>query len=48
MVLRIYKGKGNQMECGSYRNINLLEHAVKVVERMFEYSIRQQIDILVD
>jgi len=33
------------MECGSYREIKLLEHAIKVVERIFEDRIRQQIDI---
>ena len=33
------------MECGSYRGIKLLEHAMKVVERIFEHKIRQQIDI---
>ena len=33
------------MECGSYRGIELLEHAMKVVERIFEHRIRQQIDI---
>jgi len=26
-VLPIYKGKGDPMECGSYRGIKLLEHA---------------------
>ena len=34
MVLPIYKGKGDPMECGSYRGIKLLEHAMKVVERI--------------
>jgi len=33
------------MECGSYRGIKLLEHAMKVVEMIFEYRILQQIDI---
>ena len=33
------------MECGSYRGIKLLEHAMKVVERIFEDRIWQQIDI---
>jgi len=33
------------MECGSYRGIKLLEHAMKVVERIFELRIRQQIEI---
>jgi len=31
------------MECGSYRGIKLLEHAMKVVKRTFEHRIRQQI-----
>ena len=33
------------MECGSFRGIKLLEHAMKVVERIFEHRIRQQIVI---
>jgi len=36
MVLPIYQGKEDPMECGSYRGIKLLEHAMKVVERIFE------------
>jgi len=41
----IYKGKGDPMECGSYRGIKLMEHAMTVVERIFEHRNRQQIDI---
>ena len=44
VVLPIYKGKGDPMECGSYREIKLFEHAMKVV-RIFEHRIRQQIVI---
>jgi len=33
------------MECGSYRGIKLLEHAMKVVERISEHRIRQQIKV---
>ena len=44
MVLPICKGKGDPMECGSYRGIKLLEHAIKVVG-IFEHRIRQQIEI---
>jgi len=33
------------MECGSYRGIKLLEHAMKVVEKTFEHRIRQQIEV---
>ena len=28
VVLPIYKGKGDPMQCGSYRGIKLLEHAM--------------------
>jgi len=33
------------MECGSYTGIKLLKHAMKVVEKIFEHRIRQQIYI---
>ena len=45
VVLPIYKGKGDPMECGYYRGIKLLEHAMKVVGRIFEHRIWQQIKI---
>ena len=45
VVLPSYKRKGDPMECGSCRGIKLLEHAMKVVERIFEHRIWQQIDI---
>ena len=44
LVLPIYKGKGDRMECGSYRGIKLLEHATKVAERIFEYRVRRWIE----
>ena len=45
MILSIYKEKGDPMECGSYRGIKLLEHAMKVVEGISEHRIWQQIEI---
>jgi len=33
------------MKCGSYRGIKLLKHAMKLVERIFEYRIRHHTDI---
>jgi len=45
VILPIYKGKGDPMECGSYRGIKLLEHAMKVVERIFEHRIWQHIEV---
>jgi len=41
VVSPIYKGKGDPMECGSYRGTKLLEHDMEVVERIFEDRIRQ-------
>ena len=45
VVLPIFKGTGDLMECGSYRGIKLLEHAMKVVGRIFEHRIWQQIKV---
>jgi len=45
VLLPVYVRKGVPMECGSYRGIKLLEHAMKMVERISEYRIWQQIDI---
>ena len=33
------------MECGSYRAKQLLEHAVKVIERVLERRIREKVKI---
>ena len=33
------------MECGSYRVIQLLEHAMKVIEHVFERRIREKVKI---
>ena len=33
VVVPIFKGKGDVMNCGAYRGVKLLEHAMKIVER---------------
>jgi len=46
VVLPIYKGKGNPIMCASYGGgIKLLEHAIKVVERIIEHRVWQQIEV---
>jgi len=40
-----FKEKGDPMECGSYRAIKLLEHAMKVIEHVFERRIREKVKI---
>jgi hypothetical protein len=44
-LVSIYKGKGDAMECGSYRGIKLLEHAMKVFERVIEARVRRRCEV---
>ena len=36
MIVPIFKGMGDVLSCGSFRKIKLLEHAMKIVERILE------------
>ena len=44
-LIPIYKGKGDSLECGSYRAIKLLEHGMKVLERLLERKLRERVNI---
>jgi Reverse transcriptase (RNA-dependent DNA polymerase) len=44
-LVSIYKGKGDAMDCGSYRGVKLLEHAMKVFERVIEARVRSRCEI---
>ena len=44
ILLPVFKGKGDSTECGSYRAIKLLEHAMKVIKRVFKRRIRESKD----
>ena len=44
-MINIYKGKGDALECGSYRGIRLLEHAMKVLEKVIEARVRKIVQI---
>jgi len=44
-MINVYKGKGDALQCGSYRGIKLLEHAMKVFERVMEVRLRQRLHI---
>ena len=44
-VVPLYKGKGNVLECGNYCTIKLLEHGMKVVERVFKKGLRKMVEI---
>ena len=44
-LVPIYKGKGDVLECSSSRGIKLLEHGMKVAERVLERRLRQTVEI---
>ena len=45
VVVLIFKGKGDVMSCGSYRGVKLLEHAMKIVERVLKRRIRTLVNL---
>ena len=44
-VVPIYKQKGSVMDCASYRGVKLLEHGMKVVERLLEKRLRRLVEV---
>ena len=44
VVVPIFKGKGDVMNCGSYRGVKLLEHGMKIIEKVLEKRIRALVD----
>ena len=44
-VVSIHKKKGSVMDCASYRGVKLLEHGMKVVERLLEKRLRRLVKV---
>jgi hypothetical protein len=44
-MVSVYKGKGDSLDCGSYRGIKLLDQGMKVFERVMETKIRKRVNI---
>ena len=44
-MVNVYKGKGDALECGSYRGIKILEHVMKIFERVIEGRVRKLVKI---
>ena len=44
VVVPVFKGKGDVMNCGLYRGVKLLEHGMKIIERVLERRIRALVD----
>ena len=45
VIVHIFKVKGDVISCGSYRGVKLLEHAMKIVERVLERRIRALLNL---
>src|SRR3989442_946107 len=44
-MVNVYKGKGNALDCSSYRGMKLLDHVLKVLERVLEARLRKTVKI---
>src|SRR5664279_3808065 len=44
-MVKVYKGKGDALECDSYRGIKLLDHVLKIFERVVEKRVRNKVSI---
>jgi hypothetical protein len=45
VLVPLYKGKGDVRDCGAYRGVKLLAHAMKVVEWVFLMRLRKMVEI---
>ena len=44
-TLNLYKEKGDSLERESYRGLKLLDHVMKIMERIIESIIRKRVEI---
>ena len=44
-MISVYKGKGDALECGSYRWIKLFDQVMKVFERVIERKMRNLVSL---
>ena len=45
VLVPIFKGKGDVRNCNTYRGVKLLEHSMKIVERVLKRRIRELVNI---
>ena len=45
VIVPIFKRKGDVMSCGSYRGVKVLQHSMKIVERILERRIRTRVNL---
>ena len=44
-TVAIYKGKGDPLECGKHRGLRLLEHSMKIFEKVLDRRLRKMVNI---
>jgi hypothetical protein len=44
-IVTVYKGKGDALDCNSYRGIKILDQAMKVFEKVIEKRVRSQVTL---
>ena len=45
VIINCFKGKGDAVERGNFRGLKLLDHLMKVFERVIEKYIREAVNI---
>ena len=45
IILSLYKGKGEALDRGNYRELKLTDRAMKLLERVLDFQIRQMVNI---
>ncbi|XP_064110281.1 uncharacterized protein LOC135218067 [Macrobrachium nipponense] len=45
ILIPIFKGKGDVQECGNNRGIKLMSHTLKILERMIDARLREEVQI---
>src|SRR5260221_9769052 len=45
LLVQVFKGKGDPLQCGSYRAVKLLDQAMKVTGRVIEARIRNMVKV---
>ena len=46
VIVNCFKGKGDALECGNYRGLKLLDHVMKVFERVIEKLIWEKLTLM--
>ena len=45
VMVPIFKGKGDAMNCMAYRGVKLLEHGMKIVEKVLERRLWHMVKV---